>query len=119
MIPHMVVRTVELTGYAGIRAVFVSVPLVPCLLDGVKYMLPGDVPRLEGTEGYRARAPRGPSLKTLVRRAIKTDAADEFARRLVKRDPGRRQSVRVCLVASACAGCAIAPPAAPRISASD
>ena len=76
MQPHMICRTVQLTGYAGVRAVFVSVPLVPCLLDGVKFMLPGDVPRLEGTEAYRARAPRGPSMRTLVKMSLKSDATE-------------------------------------------
>jgi hypothetical protein len=42
MPPHMVVRVSELTGYAGIRRVDVSVPLVEQLVDGVKYFRPGD-----------------------------------------------------------------------------
>jgi hypothetical protein len=33
-VPHMICRTVEPAGYAGIRPLFVSVPLVPQLLDG-------------------------------------------------------------------------------------
>ena len=45
---HMVIRTPMPTGYAGVRLVFVSVPMVPQLLDGMKYMEPKDVPRLEG-----------------------------------------------------------------------
>jgi hypothetical protein len=81
--PHMICRTIQLTGYAGIRAVFVSVPLVPCLLDGVKFMLPGDVPRLEGTE--LRRAPRGPTLRSLVRLALKCDSAEEMGQQLKRR----------------------------------
>jgi hypothetical protein len=38
----MIVRVSELTGYAGVRSVFVSVPLVEQLVDGVKYLRPGD-----------------------------------------------------------------------------
>ena len=38
---HMVVIVPELTGYASIRHVAVSLPYVAQLIDGVKYMLPG------------------------------------------------------------------------------
>jgi hypothetical protein len=57
----MVIRVPELTGYAAVRHVPVSVPYVEAILDYKKYTLPGDdAPRLEGSEGYRQRAPRGP-----------------------------------------------------------
>jgi hypothetical protein len=71
----------------------VSVPLVPCLLDGVKFMLPGDVPRMEGTEAYRARAPRGPSLRSLVKLPRQSDAIEELGRRF--RAPPCRPSIRM------------------------
>ena len=55
---HMVVMP-ELTGYASIRRVAVSLPYVAQLIDGKKYMLPGDVkPPEGGTERRRQRAPR-------------------------------------------------------------
>ena len=54
---HMVVIVPELTGYASIQHVAVSLPLVPQLLDGKKYMEAKDLPRLHGTELRRARAP--------------------------------------------------------------
>ena len=43
----MIVRMPELTGYATIRYVAVSLPLVADLVDGVKYMLPDDVKQSE------------------------------------------------------------------------
>ena len=56
---HMVVIVPELTGYASIRHVAVSLPYAAQLIDGVKYMLPGDVkPPDGGTERRRQRAPR-------------------------------------------------------------
>ena len=55
----MVVIVPELTGYASIRQVAVSLPYAAQLIDGVKYMLPGDVKQPEGgTERRRQRAPR-------------------------------------------------------------
>ena len=83
MPPHMICRTVELTGYAGIRSVFVSVPLVPCLLDGVKYMLPDDVKApSDDTEARRQRAPRGPTLRSLVRFALASESAEQMGKQL-------------------------------------
>ncbi len=88
----MIIRTVELTGYAGIRSVFVSVPLVPCLLDGVKYMLPADVkPPEDNTEARRKRAPRGPSLRSLVKLAVRCESAEEMGRRLRRRYQRQQQ----------------------------
>ena len=54
---HMVVIVPELTGYASIRHVAVSLPYAAQLIDGVKYMLPDDVkPPEGGTERRRQRA---------------------------------------------------------------
>jgi hypothetical protein len=50
-----------------VRHVAVSLAHVPALVDGVKYMEPKNLPRLEGTELRRARAP---SLRFLVRLAL-------------------------------------------------
>ena len=44
----MVIRVPELTGYGGVRRVAVSLPYAVQLIDGVKYMLPGDVKPPEG-----------------------------------------------------------------------
>ena len=38
---HMVVIVPELTGYASVRHVAVSLPHTAQLIDGKKYMLPG------------------------------------------------------------------------------
>src|SRR5260370_42030742 len=73
----MTILMPELTGYGGIRHIAVSLPYVPALLDGKKYMEPQDVPRLQGTELYRARAPRGLTLRSLVRLALKCDSAEQ------------------------------------------
>jgi hypothetical protein len=82
----MVIRVPELTGYAAVRHVPVSVPYAEVLLDGKKYRLPDDVgPRLEGTEGYRARAPRGPTLRSLVKLALRCQSAEEMGLKLKRR----------------------------------
>ena len=56
------------------------------LIDGKKYMLPGDLkPPEGGTECRRQRAPRAPSLRTLVRWAQKCDSAEQLGERLRRR----------------------------------
>ena len=56
------------------------------LIDGKKYMLPGDVkPPEGGIECRRQRAPRAPSLRTLVRWAQKCDSAEQLGGRLKRR----------------------------------
>ena len=70
----MVIRVPEITGYAGIRHVDVSLPYVAELVDGVKYRTPSDdMKPLEGTEAYRQRAPRV-SLRRMVKWALACDA---------------------------------------------
>lgn len=86
MQPHMVIRVPELTGYAGVRRVTVSLPYVAQLIDGTKYMEPADVKSPQGdTELRRARAPRGPTLRSLVKLALKCDSAEELGRKLKRR----------------------------------
>jgi hypothetical protein len=86
MIPHMVVIVPELTGYASIRHVAVSLPYAAQLIDGVKYMLPGDVKAPEdASERRRERAPRGPTMRSLVRLAVKCQSAEELGARLKQR----------------------------------
>jgi hypothetical protein len=82
----MVIRVPELTASAGVRFVAVSLPYTEVLLDGKKYRLPGDAgPRLEGTEAYRARAPRGPTLRCLVKLALRCQSAEEMGLKLKRR----------------------------------
>jgi hypothetical protein len=100
----MVIQVPELTGYGGVRRVAVSLPYAAQLIDGAKYMLPGDVkPPEGGTELRRQRAPRGPTLRSLVRLALQCESAEEMGRKLKRRfdrsyqrrgltPPGRRNS---------------------------
>jgi hypothetical protein len=67
----------------------VSLPLVPQLLDERKYMLPGDVkPPEDRTEAYRQRAP---SLRFLVRLAVKCDSAEQLGKKLRRRYQRQQQ----------------------------
>ena len=76
---HMVVIVAELTGYASIRHIAVSLPYASQLIDHVKYMEPQDVKPHEGdTERRRQRAPRAPSMRTLVRWAQACDSAEQL-----------------------------------------
>jgi hypothetical protein len=79
---RMVTIVPELTGYATLRHIEVSLAHVPALVDGVKYMEPQDVPRLDGTELRRARAP---SLPFLVKLALKCQSAEELGKKLRRR----------------------------------
>jgi len=85
----MVIRVPELTSYATVRLVAVSLPYVAELVDGRKYYMPADLPRLQGTELYRAKAPRkaprGPSLRSLVKLALKCQSAEELGKQLKRR----------------------------------
>ena len=85
---HMIVIVPELTGYATLRHIEVSLAHVPASVDGVKYMEPRDVPRLEGTELRRARAP---SLRYLVKLALKCESAEELGKRLRRRYQRQQQ----------------------------
>ena len=83
---HMVVIVPELTGYASIRHIAVSLPYASQLIDHVKYMEPQDVKPPEGdTERRRQRAPRAPSMRYLVRLALKCQSAEELGKRLRRR----------------------------------
>jgi hypothetical protein len=83
---RMIVIVPELTGYATIRHIAVSLPYAAQLIDGVKYMLPRDVKQPEGdTERRRQRAPRGPTLRSLVRLARRCDDAEQLGQEIRKR----------------------------------
>ena len=103
----MVIRVPELTGYGGVRRVAVSLPYVAQLIDGVKFMLPGDVKPPEGdTELRRQRAPRGPTMRSLVKLALQCESAEEMGKKLKRRfdrsyqrrgiaPPGRRTTTEI------------------------
>jgi hypothetical protein len=77
---YMVVIVPELTGYASIRHIAVSLPYASQLIDHVKHMEPQDVKPPEGdTERRRQRAPRAPSMRYLVKLAVKCQSAEELA----------------------------------------
>jgi hypothetical protein len=83
---YMVVIVPELTGYASIRHIAVSLPYASQLIDHVKYMEPQDVKPPEGdTERRRQRAPRAPSMRYLVKLAVKCQSAEELGQRLRRR----------------------------------
>jgi hypothetical protein len=85
MPPFMVIVVPQQTGYAGVMHIAVSVPRVACLIDGVKYMEPGDVkPSQDATELRRHRA-RGPTLRSLIKLAVRCDSAEELGQRLRRR----------------------------------
>ena len=83
---NMVVIVPELTGYATIRHVAVSLPYAAQLIDGKKYMLPGDVKRKGGTERRRQGEHRGrQACAMLVGWAQKCDSAEQLGERLRRR----------------------------------
>ena len=83
---------------SGTKRVRISVPLIPDLLDGQRYFLPGDLPPPAGEElrpmsrPRITKAPRAPSLRTLVKHALKCQSAEELGQRLKRRY--RRQKQR-------------------------
>jgi hypothetical protein len=82
----MLIRTPMQTGYGGVVHVEVSLPYAEVLLDGKKYRLPGDAgPQLTGAEAYRQRARRGPTLRSLVKLALRCQSAEEMGQKLRRR----------------------------------
>jgi hypothetical protein len=96
------VALVSVPSESGVRHRRISVPLVPCLLDNIRYWLPGDLPPPVGEElrplsrPRITKAPRTPSLRTLVKHAQKCQSAEELAQRLKRRY--RRQQQRAGIV---------------------
>jgi hypothetical protein len=83
-----------LTTAAQVRHVRVSVPLVPCLVDNRRYYLPDDLPPAQGEElrpmlrpriTQPMRAPRAPTLRSLVKLAVRCQDAEELGEKLRKR----------------------------------
>jgi hypothetical protein len=85
----MFVRVPELTGYASVRHVEVSLPFVAELIDGEKYYM--GPKRLEGSELYRAKAPSGPTLRSLVKLALRCQSAEQMGQQLKKRFEARQR----------------------------
>ena len=82
---HMVGIVPELTGYASIRHIAVSLPYAAQLIDGVKYMEPHQVQQsTDATERRRYRH-RGPTLRSLVKLAVRCDSAEQLGERLRRR----------------------------------
>ena len=87
---------------SGTKRVRISLPLVECLLDHQRYFLPGELPAPAGEElrpmsrPRITKAPRAPSLRTLVKHALKCQSAEELAQRLKRRY--RRQQQRAGIV---------------------
>ena len=70
---------------SGTKRVRISVPLVECLLDHQRYFLPGELPAPAGEElrpmsrPRITKASRAPSLRTLVKHALKCQSAKSSA----------------------------------------
>ena len=84
---HMVVIVPELTGYASIRRVAVSLPYAAQLIDGTKYMEPGDVKPPEGGTGAPppACAARAVKCARWSSGRSKCDSAEQLGERLKRR----------------------------------
>ena len=87
----MVVIVCQLSGPNGVLHVPVSLPRVPQLLDGKKYMLPSAVkPPDDATERRRYRH-RGPTLRSLVKLALACESAEQLGQQLKRRYDRQRQ----------------------------
>ena len=95
---RMVTFVVQSTGYGQVMRVPVSLPLVPQLIDGVRYMKPSDVPH---PEHLGRRKSRGPSLRRLVRLALECQSAEELGQRLKRRYQRQRQRAGIAPPGSA------------------
>jgi len=80
----MIILMPQLTG-AGVCRIPVSLPYVPALVDNVKYWEPHAVkPLQDDTELRRYRA-RGPTLRSLVKLALRCESAEEMGKKLKRR----------------------------------
>jgi hypothetical protein len=115
MPPHMVCLVPFLGSDGRVRHLRISVPLVPCLVDSQRYYLPGDLPETPGSRfhvgkpsaAWLARAlngekhmmepsaaprrTRAPSMRYLVRLAVKCQSAEEMGKRLKRRFDRQQQ----------------------------
>jgi hypothetical protein len=101
---HMVIRACSQTGGGGIIHSWVSLPHVPALVDNLKYWEPHAVTKSDDATELRRYRARGPTLRSLVKLALKCESAEEmgkqlkrrFDRSLVRRgiDPNRGRSAK-------------------------
>ena len=97
MVPHMICLLSHQTSAGEVRRLRISVPLVPQLLDNERYFLPDALPAPAGEElrpmssSKITRAPRAPSLKTLVKYALECDSAEELGKKLKRRFERQQQ----------------------------
>lgn len=63
----------------------ITLPLVPALVDGVRYLLEQDIPPPETRDMRKLRRSRAPSLRSMVRLAVAMDDADQMERALRRR----------------------------------
>jgi hypothetical protein len=98
---HAMVRRINYVGQNGsMRPLLISVPLIEALVDGSRYFRFEDRPDEPGSgfhvgkpELTRAlrprkapmRAPRAPSLRTLVKMAVRCQSAEELGEKLKRR----------------------------------
>jgi len=87
----MFVQVPMLTGYGGVSRVEVSLPYAAALIGEKYYMEPK---RLEGTELRRYRS-RGPTLRSLVKLALKCDSAEQLGKQLHRRYLQQQQRRRM------------------------
>lgn len=83
MTPHMVFLAPHHSA-SQVRQLRISLPLIECLVDGVRYFRPDDLPPPAGDElrpWLRPRITRGPSMRSLVKLALANEAAEETGRR--------------------------------------
>jgi hypothetical protein len=88
---RMIVIVPELTGYASIRHIAVSLRHAAQLIDHVKYMEPQDVKSNEDDTERRRHLPRAPSMRYLVKLAVKCQSAEELGKRLRRRYQRQQQ----------------------------
>ena len=97
MAPSMVSLVTVPSAASGVKRVRISVPLVECLVDGVRYFRPGDLPPPEGEElrpmsrPRITKAPRAPSLRSMVKLAVRCQSAEELGQRLKRRYQRQQQ----------------------------
>jgi len=92
---------------SGTKRVRISVPLVECLLDHQRYFLPGELPAPAGEElrpmsrPRITKAPRAPSLRSMVKLAVRCQSAEELGQRLKRRYQRQRQRAGIAPPGSA------------------
>lgn len=92
----MVIVVPQLSGPAGVMHIAVSVPHIACLIDGSgKYVEPSDVKQSDDETEKRRYRHRGPTLRSLVKLALRCQDAEEFGHRLRQRYErnARRQGI--------------------------